>query len=67
MNLTAIRGFFTIIEKSEISNKLNKIKSAIPAGTTIPALQGVLLKNGQLTAYNESIPVVSPVKKQCCD
>jgi DNA polymerase III beta subunit len=41
-----------IIDKSEIAAKLGKIKSAITTKSTIPALQGVLLKDGYLTAYN---------------
>ena len=40
------------IEKAEISAVLNKIKGAIPGKTAVPALQGVLLQNGWLTAYN---------------
>ncbi|WP_206458681.1 DNA polymerase III subunit beta [Anaerovorax sp. IOR16] len=41
-----------IIEKAEISGKLQKIKSAIPTRVQIECLKGVLLKNNTLYANN---------------
>ena len=43
------------IQKTELAAKLNKIKGVVPKKTTNPALQGILVKEGYLTANNLEI------------
>lgn len=40
------------IQKTELAAKLNKIKGVVPKKTTMPVLQGVLVKEGYLIANN---------------
>ena len=46
-----------IIEKSEFAAKLAKVKAAVPAKTSIPSLQGVLVKGDQIIANNLEIGI----------
>lgn len=45
------------IEKSELAQKLNKIKGIVPKKSHIPALYGVLVDNGYLIASNTEITI----------
>lgn len=45
------------IQKKELAAKLNKIKGAVPKKTTVAALQGILVKEGYLTASNTKMTV----------
>lgn len=45
------------IQKTELATKLNKIKGVVPKKTTMPVLQGVLVKEGYLIANNMEMTV----------
>lgn len=45
------------IQKRELAIKLNKIKDVVPKRTTMPILQGVLVKDGYLIANNMAMTV----------
>lgn len=45
------------IQKTELATKLNKIKGVVPKKTTMPILQGVLVKEGYLIANNMEMTV----------
>ena len=45
------------IQKRELAVKLNKIKDVVPKRTTMPILQGVLVKDGYLIANNMAMTV----------
>ncbi|TGY90874.1 DNA polymerase III subunit beta [Petralouisia muris] len=45
------------IQKTELVQKLNKIKGVVPKKTTMPVLQGVLVKEGCLIANNMEMTV----------
>lgn len=49
------------IDKSLISAKLSKIKSAIPTRPSIDCLKGVLVKDGTLTATNLEISITTDI------
>ena len=51
-----------IIERSEIAEKLGKLKSVVPAKTEFEGIKGVLFKDNRLTAYNLELGVISPLK-----
>lgn len=40
------------IQKTELAAKLNQIKGVVPKKTTMPILQGILVKEGYLIANN---------------
>lgn len=50
------------IQKTELAQKLNKIKSVVPKKTTHTALQGVLVKDGYLTANNLEMTVKAKIE-----
>ena len=45
------------VQKTELAAKLNKIKGVVPKKTTMPVLQGILVKEGYLTANNMEMTV----------
>lgn len=45
------------IQKTELATKLNKIKGVVPKKTTMPVLQGILVKEGYLIANNMEMSV----------
>lgn len=45
------------IQKTELATKLNKIKGVVPKKTTMPVLQGVLVKEGYLIANNMEMTI----------
>lgn len=45
------------IQKGELAQKINKIKSVVPKKTTMPVLQGILVRNGYLIANNMEMAV----------
>lgn len=45
------------IQKTELATKLSKIKGVVPKKTTMPVLQGVLVKEGYLIANNMEMTV----------
>jgi len=45
------------IQKAELAAKLNKIKGVVPKKTTMPVLQGILVKDGYLIANNMEMTV----------
>lgn len=45
------------LQKAELAQKLNKIKGVVPKKTTMPVLQGVLVKEGYLIANNMEMTV----------
>lgn len=50
------------IQKTELAAKLNKIKGVVPKKTTNPALQGILVKEGYLTANNLEMTVKAKIE-----
>lgn len=50
------------IQKAELAQKLNRIKGVVPKKTNIPALQGVLVKDGYLTANNMEMTVKAKIE-----
>lgn len=45
------------IEKAELAGKIAKLKNVVPKKTNIPALQGILVKDGYFTASNLELTV----------
>ena len=45
------------IQKTELATKLNKIKGVVPKKTTMPVLQGILVKEGYLIANNMEMTI----------
>ncbi len=45
------------VQKTELATKLNKIKGVVPKKTTMPVLQGILVKEGYLIANNMEMTV----------
>lgn len=50
------------IQKTELAQKLNKIKSVVPKKTTQAVLQGVLVKDGYLIANNMEMTVKAKIE-----
>lgn len=50
------------IQKSELAQKLNKIKGVVPKKTTMPALQGILVRDGYLIANNMEMAVKAKIE-----
>jgi len=50
------------IQKTELAQKLNKIKGVVPRNTTMPALQGILLMDGYLIANNMEMTVKAKIE-----
>ena len=45
------------IQKTELATKLNQIKGVVPKKTTMPILQGILVREGYLIANNLEMTV----------
>lgn len=45
------------VQKTELAEKLNKLKGIVPKKTNMPALQGILVKDGCLIASNTEMTV----------
>lgn len=50
------------IQKTELAQKLNKIKSVVPKKTTQTVLQGILVKDGYLIANNMEMTVKAKIE-----
>lgn len=50
------------IQKTELAQKLNKIKGVVPKKAVIPALQGVLVMNGYLIANNTEMTIKAKIE-----
>lgn len=50
------------IQKTELAQKLNKIKGVVPKKTTMPVLQGILVKDGYLVANNIEMTVKAKIE-----
>ena len=50
------------IQKTELATKLNKIKGVVPKKATMPVLQGILVKEGYLTANNLEMTVKAKIE-----
>ena len=50
------------IQKTELANKLNKVKDIVPKRITMPVLQGVLVKDGYLIANNLEMAVMAKLE-----
>jgi len=50
------------IQKAQLAQKLNKVKSVVPKKTTHAALQGLLAKDGYLTASNMEMTVKAKIE-----
>lgn len=50
------------VEKIELAQKLNKIKSVVPKKTTMPVLQGILVRDGYLIANNMDMTVKAKIE-----
>lgn len=50
------------IQKSELANKINKIKSVVPKKASQNAIQGVLLKDGYLIASNTELSIKAKIE-----
>ena len=50
------------IQKIDLTQKLNKIKGVVPKKTTMPVLQGVLVRNGYLIANNMEMTVKAKIE-----
>ena len=50
------------IQKMELAQKLNKIKSVVPKKTTQAVLQGILVKDGYLIANNMEMTVKAKIE-----
>lgn len=48
--------------KAELAQKINKLKSVVPSKTPNPALQGILVQDGYLTASNLEMTVKAKIK-----
>ena len=50
------------IQKTELAQKLNKIKGVVPKKTTQAVLQGILVKDGYLIANNMEMTVKAKIE-----
>ena len=50
------------IEKAELAQKLNKIRGVVPKKSTIPVLQGVLVRDGHLIANNMEMAIKAKIE-----
>lgn len=50
------------IQKTDLAQKLNKIKGVVPKKTTMPVLQGVLVRDGYLIASNMEMTVKAKIE-----
>lgn len=50
------------IQKTDLAQKLNKIKGVVPKKTTMPVLQGILVRDGYLIASNMEMPVKAKIE-----
>ena len=50
------------VQKTELAIKLNKIKGVVPKKTTMPVLQGILVKDGYLIANNMEMTVKAKIE-----
>ena len=50
------------IQKSELAQKINKIKSVVPKKSTMPILQGILVKDGYLIANNMEMTIKAKIE-----
>jgi DNA polymerase III sliding clamp (beta) subunit (PCNA family) len=50
------------IQKAELAQKINKIKGVVPKKTTMPVLQGILVKDGYLIANNMEMSVKAKIE-----
>ena len=50
------------IQKADLAQKINKIKGVVPKKTTMPVLQGVLVKDGYLIANNMEMSIKAKIE-----
>ncbi len=50
------------IQKTDLAQKLNKIKGVVPKKTTMPALQGILVRDGYLIANNMEMTIKAKIE-----
>lgn len=50
------------MQKKELVKKINKLKSIVPKKTTMPVLQGILVKNGYFIANNNEMTVKAKIE-----
>lgn len=50
------------IQKTDLAQKLNKIKGAVPKKTTMPVLQGILVRDGYLIANNTEMTIKAKIE-----
>lgn len=50
------------IQKTDLAQKLNKIKGVVPKKTTMPVLQGILVQDGYLIANNMEMTVKAKIE-----
>lgn len=50
------------IQKTDLAQKLNKIKGVVPRKTTMPVLQGILVQDGYLIANNTEMTVKAKIE-----
>ena len=50
------------VQKTELATKLNKIKGVVPKKTTMPVLQGILVKEGYLIANNMEMTIKAKIE-----
>lgn len=50
------------LQKADLAQKLNKIKSVVPKKTQYPVLQGILVKDGHLIANNMELTVKAKIE-----
>jgi DNA polymerase III beta subunit len=50
------------IQKTELAQKINKLKGVVPKRTTMPVLQGILVRDGYLIANNMEMTVKAKIE-----
>ncbi len=50
------------IQKTDLAQKLNKIKGVVPKKTTMPVLQGILVRDGYLIANNTEMTIKAKIE-----
>lgn len=50
------------MQKTELTQKLNKIKGVVPKKTTMPVLQGILVQDGYLIANNMEMTIKAKIE-----
>lgn len=50
------------IDKNELSQQINKLKQVVPKKTYVPALQGILVSDGYLTANNMELAIMAKIE-----